>query len=149
MGTHNRDIYELLNFTDIDSLEIICHHYKLDATFKEKDALKGRIEKANLLVLDKKPSLVIDRNHDSLVSKTKVSSKVDDSKSHSKKPKTKPNVDDRKSNSKKTKTKSKDNFQPQEVPFHSGTIALSKNVKIGIGLTVVGIVISIIVLFNV
>ncbi len=40
--SHNRDIYELLNFTDIDSLEIICHHYKLNPTFKGKDALKGR-----------------------------------------------------------------------------------------------------------
>ncbi|MGI9566584.1 MAG: hypothetical protein ACR2LL_06175 [Nitrosopumilus sp.] len=37
--SHNRDIYELLNFTDVDSLEMICHHYKLDATFKEKDVL--------------------------------------------------------------------------------------------------------------
>ena len=44
----------VLDFTDIDSLEMICHHYKLDATFKEKDALKGKMEKANLLVLDKK-----------------------------------------------------------------------------------------------
>ena len=60
--SHNRDIYELLDFTDIDSLEMICHQYKLDATFKEKDALKGKIEKANLLVLDKKPVGVIDRN---------------------------------------------------------------------------------------
>jgi len=44
--SYNRDIYELLDFTDIDSLEMKCHHYKLDATFKEKDALMGRIEKA-------------------------------------------------------------------------------------------------------
>ena len=43
---HNRDIYELLDFADVDSLEMICHHYKLDATFKEKDTWKGKIEKA-------------------------------------------------------------------------------------------------------
>ena len=107
--SHNRDIYELLDFTDIDPLEMICHHYKLDATFKEKDALKGKIEKANLLFLDKKPDVAINRNHDPLVPKTKASSKIDDSKSHSKKPNTKPKVHDRKSNSKKTKTTSKDN----------------------------------------
>ena len=102
--SHNRDIYELQYFADLDSLEMICHHYKLDATFKEKDTLKGRIEKANLLVLDKKPSAVINRNPDSLVPKTKVSSKVDDRKSNHKKPKTKSKVNDNKSNHKKPKT---------------------------------------------
>ena len=106
-GIHNRDIYELLDFTDIDSLEMICHHYKLDVTFKEKDALKATIEKANLLVLDKKPAVAIDRNHDSFVSKTKVSSKVNDNKSNSKKSKIKPKVDDNKSNHKKSKTNQK------------------------------------------
>lgn len=99
--SHDRDIYELLVFTDIDSLEMICHHYKLDATFKEKNALKERIEKANLLVLNKKPDMVINQNHDSLVPKSKVGA----SKSNSKKPKIKPKVDDSKSKSKKPKTK--------------------------------------------
>jgi len=106
---HNCDIYELLDFADVDSLEMICHHYKLDATFKEKDALKGKIEKANLLLLDKKLDVAIDRNHDPLVLKTKASLKVDDSKSHSKKTNTQSNVHDRKSNSKKTNTRSKVN----------------------------------------
>jgi hypothetical protein len=127
--SHNRDIYELLDFTDIDSLEMICHHYKLDATFKEKDTLKGKMEKANLLVLDKKQAMVIDQNHDSLVPKTKVSSKIDDRKYNSRKPKAKPKVYDRKSKSEKPKATSKDNFQPQEVPFHMGTIYISRNVK--------------------
>lgn len=107
---HNRDIYELFDFADVDSLEMICHHYKLDATFKEKDALKGKIENANLLVLDKKPTVVIDRNLDSPVSKTKVSSKVGDRKSNSKKPKTKPKVNDNKSNRKKLKPDQKRGF---------------------------------------
>ncbi|WP_316504551.1 hypothetical protein [Nitrosopumilus sp.] len=93
--SHNRDIYELLNFTDVDSLEMICHHYKLDATFKEKD----------VLVLDKKPTVVVDRNHDSLASKTKISSKVDGDKLNSKKPKTKSKTNDnKKSNHKKPNT---------------------------------------------
>jgi len=69
--SQNRNIYELLDFTNISSLEMICHHYKLDATFKEKDALKGKIEKANLLVLDKKTDAFVKRNHDSLVPKTR------------------------------------------------------------------------------
>jgi len=128
---------------------MICHHYKLDATFKEKDALKGKIEKANLLFLDKKPDVAIDRNHDPLVPKTKASSKVDDSKSNSKKSNIKSKVHDRKSNSKKPNIKSKENSQSQEVYFQIGTIIHSKNGKISIGLTVVGIVISIIALFNV
>ena len=106
----NRDIYELLDFADVDSLEMICHHYKLDATFKEKDALKGKIEKANLLVMDKKPAVVIDRNRDSPVSKTKVSSKVGNRKSNSKKPKTKPKANDNKSNHKKLKSDEKSGF---------------------------------------
>ena len=77
----------------------------MNATFKEKDALKGKIEQANLLVLDKKPAAIVDRSHDSPVPKTKVSSKVNDRKPHSKKPKTKSKVDDSKSKSKKPKTK--------------------------------------------
>ena len=114
--SHNRDIYELLNFTDVDSLEMICHHYQLDATFKEKDVLKGRIEKANLLVLDKKPVVVIDRKKDS---KTKVS-KINNKKSNHKKPKNKRKVNDNKLNHKKPKK----SFQPQEIIFQTDTITI-------------------------
>ena len=106
---HNLNIYELLNFSDVDSLEMICHHYKLDVMPKEKDALKERIEKANLLVLDKKPAVVIDRNHDSRGSKPKVS-KIKNNKSNLKKLKTKPKVDDDKLNHKKSKTEQKRGF---------------------------------------
>jgi phage terminase small subunit len=60
-NSHNRDIYELLDFADVESLEMICHNYKLDATFKEKEALKGKIEKANLLVFDKKPAVGVEK----------------------------------------------------------------------------------------
>jgi len=111
--SQNYDIYELLNFTDIDSLKMICHHYKLDTTFKEKDALKGKIEKANLLYLDKKITAHVDQSHVSLKPKKKVSSMVDNNKFNSKKP----------------KTTSKDNPPPQEVHFHIGTITSLKMEK--------------------
>ena len=117
--SQNPDIYELLDFTDIDSLEMICHHYKLDATFKEKDALKGRIEKGNLLVLDKKPDAFVDRNHDSFVSKTKVSSKINDSKSKSNKPQNKPKINDSKSKSNKPETTK---------PKHPSTTTTTNNI---------------------
>ena len=64
-----------------------------------------------MLVLDKKPNVVIDRNQDSSVSKTKVSSKVGNRKSNSKKPKTKPKVNDNKSNHKKLKPDQKRGFR--------------------------------------
>jgi len=83
---------------------MICNRYKLDATFKEKDALMGRIEKTNLLVLDKKPDVVIDQNHESPVPKINVPAKINDSKSNHKKPQTKPKVDENKSNHRKPKT---------------------------------------------
>ena len=65
---------------------MICHHYELDVTFKDKEVLKGRIEKANLPVWKKPDVVVIDKNHESFVPKTKVSSKVNDNKPNSKKP---------------------------------------------------------------
>ena len=68
--SHNRDIYELLDFTDKDYLQMICYHYNLDATKAKHDVLKRRIKKANLLGSGSKP---------------KPSSKVDDSSFYSKK----------------------------------------------------------------
>ena len=69
--SHNRDIYELLDFIDKDYLQMICYHYNLDATKAKHDVLKRRIKKANLLG-----------------SGGKASSQVDDSRSF-KKPKIK------------------------------------------------------------
>ena len=48
--SHNRDIYELLDFTDKYSLQQICYHYNLDATEADHGVLKRRIKKANLLL---------------------------------------------------------------------------------------------------
>lgn len=115
--SHNRDIYELLNFTDVDSLDMICHHYKLDATFKEKDALKGKTENAHLLVLDKKPSAVIDKSYDSPKTKTNISSEISNRKSNSKKPKTKPKVDDNELNHKKPKTNQRRGFSLKKLLY--------------------------------
>ena len=69
--SHNRDIYKLLDFTDKDSLEMICYYYNLDATTAKHDVLKRRIKKANLLGSGKKPTAHVDRSHDSLIPKNK------------------------------------------------------------------------------
>jgi len=114
--SHNRDIYELLDFTDKDSLEMICYYYNLDATPAKHDVLKRRIKKADLLGPSGKP---------------KPSSMVDDSRFYSKKPENK--VDD--------------NSQTPDVYFHIGTITHSKWGRIGVVLTIIGIVVSIIIAF--
>ena len=53
--SHNRDIYELLDYTDKDSLQMICYFYALDATSAKHDVLMRRIKKANLLGSGSKP----------------------------------------------------------------------------------------------
>ena len=58
--SHNRDIYELLDFTDKDNLQMICYHYNLDATKAKHDVLKRRIKKANLLGSGGKASSQVD-----------------------------------------------------------------------------------------
>jgi len=75
--SHNRDVYELLDFIDKDSLVMICYYYNLDPTSAKHDVLKRRIKKANLLGSGGKP---------------KPTAKVDDSRSYFKKPESK--VDD-------------------------------------------------------
>ena len=112
--SHRRDVYELLDFTDKDMLQMICYYYNLDATPAKFETLKRRIKKANLLDSRKRASSI---------------------------------VDDSDFRSKKSNVKSKEGFQPQEVHFHIGTITHSKNGKIGVGLAIVGIVVSIIIAF--
>ena len=69
--SHNRDIYELLDFIDKTSLQQICYYYNLDATMAKHDVLKRRIKKANLLGSGKKPTAHVNRSHDSLIPKNK------------------------------------------------------------------------------
>ena len=126
--SHNHDIYELLDFIDEDSLQMICYHYRLDATDAKHDVLKRRIKKANLLGYGSKPIAKVDTSHDSFITKPKQSSVIDDILSFSKKPKIR--VDD--------------NYQGTDVHFHVGTITHSKWGRIGAIATIVGIVIMII-----
>ena len=129
--SYNRDIYELLDFTDKDSLEMICYYYNLDATPAKQDVLRRRIKKANLLGSGKRPTAQVDRSHDSLIPKSKPSSMVDDSRFYSKKP----------------KIKSENNSQVTDVHFHIGSITHSKGGKMGIVLGIVGIVVTVILSF--
>jgi hypothetical protein len=129
--SYNRDIYELLDFTDKDSLEMICYYYNLDATPAKQDVLRRRIKKANLLGSGKRPTAQVDRSHDSLIPKSKPSSMVDDSRFYSKKP----------------KIKSENNSQVTDVHFHIGSITHSKGGKMGIVLGIVGIVVSNFIIF--
>ncbi|PBO85440.1 MAG: hypothetical protein COA77_03675 [Thaumarchaeota archaeon] len=46
---HNRDRYELLDFADDDSLQMICYHYNLDPTPANNGTYIRRIKKAGLL----------------------------------------------------------------------------------------------------
>lgn len=71
--SHNRDIYKLLDFTDKDSLQMICYFYALDATSAKHDVLMRRIKKANLLGSGSKlkPTAQVSRSHDSLIPKNK------------------------------------------------------------------------------
>jgi len=70
--SHNRDIYELLDFIDKTSLQQICYYYNLNSTTANHNILKRRIKNAKLLGSGSKPT-----------------SKVDDSRFYSKKPKIK------------------------------------------------------------
>ena len=72
--SHNRDIYELLDFIDKTSLQQICYYYNLNSTPAYHNILKRRIKNAKLLGSGSKP---------------KASSMVDDSRFYSKKPKIK------------------------------------------------------------
>ncbi len=126
--SHNRDIYELLDFTEEDSLHMICYHYRLDPTPAKHDVLKRRMKKANLLGSGGKPIAQVDRSHDSFITKPKPSSIVDEILSFSKKP----NI------------KADDNSQVTDVHFHVGTITHSKWGRIGAVATIVGIAVMII-----
>ena len=112
--SHNRDIYELLDFTDKDSLEMICYYYNLDATPAKHDVLKRRIKKADLLGHSDKPKPIahVDRSHDSFITKPKI--------------------------------KTEDNSQNPPVQINIGSITHSKGGQIGIVLTIIGIAITII-----
>jgi len=70
--SHNRDIYELLDFIDKTSLQQICYYYNLNSTPANHNILKRRIKNAKLLGSGSKPT-----------------AKVDDSRFYSKKPKIK------------------------------------------------------------
>ena len=128
--SHNRNKYDLLDFTEEDTLQDICSHYNLDDTPANHDVLKRRIKKADLLgrIGKPKPTAHVDRSHDSLIPESKPSSMVDDSEFYSKKPKT------------KTEAKS----EPSHVHFHFSSLSHSKWGKIGAVATIVGIVIAII-----
>jgi len=125
----NRDKYELLDFTDEETLQQICHYYNLDATPADHDVLKRRIKKANLLGSSgkPKPTAHVNRSHDSFITKPKPSSVVDDILSYSKRPKI-------------------NTEENSETPVHIniGSITHSKWGKIGAVSTIVGIVIMII-----
>jgi len=112
--SYNREIYELLDFTDKYSLQQICYHYNLDTTDANHDVLKRRIKKANLLspTGKPKPTAHVDRSHDSFITKPRIT-KEDDS-------------------------------ETTDVHFHISTITHSKWGKIGAVSTIVGIVIMII-----
>ena len=71
--SHNRDIYELLDFTDETSLQMICYFYALDATPAKNDVLIRRIKKANLLGSGSKPKPIaqVSKSHDSPIPKNK------------------------------------------------------------------------------
>jgi len=47
--SHNRDKYDLLDFTEEFVLQDICSHYNLDDTTADHSVLKRRIKKAKLL----------------------------------------------------------------------------------------------------
>ena len=48
-NSHNRDRYELLDFADDDSLQMICYHYNLDPTPTNNSTYIRRIKKVGLL----------------------------------------------------------------------------------------------------
>lgn len=82
--SYNRDIYELLDFTDKYSLQQICYHYSLDATDANHDVLKRRIKKANLLGSSgkPKPTAHVNRSHDYVGAEPKTKTEEDSKTSH-------------------------------------------------------------------
>ena len=112
--SHNRDKYELLDYTEEDTLQDICDHYNLDDTPADHGVLKRRIKKANLLspTGKPKPTAHVDRSHDSFITKPKITKE--------------------------------DNSQVTDVHFHFSSISHSKWGKIGAIGTIVGILIMII-----
>jgi len=113
--SHNRDIYELLDFTDKESLEMICYYYNLDATPAKHDVLKRRIKKANLLGSSgkPKPTAHVNRSHDYVGAEPTI--------------------------------KKEDDPETPHVQINIGSITHSKWGKIGAVSTIVGIVIMIII----
>ncbi|MCH8833391.1 MAG: SAP domain-containing protein [Thaumarchaeota archaeon] len=109
--SHNRDIYELLDFTDEETLEEICYYYNLDATPADHSVIKRRIKKANLLGSGKKPISQVSRSHDSFVNEPKI--RTD---------------------------------QNSETPVHIniGSITHSKWGRIGVGVGIISIIVTII-----
>jgi len=126
--SHNRDIYELLDFTEEDSLHMICYHYRLDPTPADHGVLKRRIKKANLLGTGKKPTAHVNRSHDSFITKPKPSSIVDEILSYSKKP----------------KINTEENSEPSHVHFHISSVTPSRRWLIGIAIAVASIIVTII-----
>ena len=118
--SHNRDIYELLDFTEEDSLHMICYHYRLDPTPADHGVLKRRIKKANLLGSSGKPKPTAHVSN--------PSSMVDDSRFYSKKP----------------KINTEENSETPPVQINIGSITHSKWGKRGVVATIIGIVIMII-----
>ncbi len=115
--SYNRDISELLGFIDKTSLQQICYHYNLDATPANHDVLKRRIKKANLLGSGKRPTAHVSNQ----------SSMVDDSRFYSKKP----------------RIKTEENSQTP-VHINIGSITHSKWGKIGVGVGIISIIVTII-----
>ena len=113
--SHNRDIYDLLDFTDKTSLQMICYYYGLEAYPTSNSTFKRRIKKAKLLGSDSKPKPTahVNRSHDSLVNEPKIRTDESSETSH--------------------------------VHFHIGSVTHSKWGKIGAVSTIVGIVIMIII----
>jgi len=113
--SHNRDKYELLDFTEEDTLQDICDHYNLDDTPANNDVLKRRIKKANLLGSGgkPKPTAHVDRSHDSFITKPKITKE--------------------------------DNSQNPPVQINIGSITHSKGGKIGVAVGIASIIVTIIV----
>ena len=115
--SHNRDVYELLDFIDKDSLVMICYYYNLDPTSGKHDVLKRRIKKANLLGSGNRPTAHVSNQ----------SSMVDDSHFYSKKP----------------KIKKEEDSETPHVQINIGSITHSKGGRITIILAIIGIAVTI------
>ena len=94
-----------MNFTDLNSLESICLHYELEVPFKEKTVLIAKIEKANLLVFDKKPPVIAKKKTKPVLSQGGINSNKSISK--------KPPIKSSQKNNKKSKNKDQSAIQEQ------------------------------------